>query len=89
MRWFISPTRLAPCQRVALYLHFKNRGEIFNAMVAEALEKSGGSKAKGLSGSGSTLATILIDGMEGPKQRAKTAEERSDGAKALEKLIAG
>jgi AcrR family transcriptional regulator len=57
------------------------------SMVAEALETSGIAKVKGLPGA--TLATILIDGMEGLKQRAKTAQERSDGAKALVKLIAG
>ncbi len=57
------------------------------AMVAEALEKSGTAKAKGMTGA--ALATILIDGMEGLKQRAQTPEERSDGARALVKLIAG
>lgn len=56
------------------------------AMVANALEKSGGPKTKGLSGN--QLANILLDGIDGLKQRAKSAQERSDGARALVKLIA-
>ncbi len=56
-------------------------------MVAEALESSGVAKTKGLSGK--QLANILLDGIDGLKQRATTAQERSDGARALVKLIAG
>ena len=57
------------------------------AMVAEALEASGVSSAKGLSGA--QLAQILLDGIDGLKMRAKTSQERHDGAKALVKLVAG
>ena len=56
-------------------------------MVAVALETSGIARAKGLSGR--QLAAIALDSIEGLKQRTKTAEERSDGARALVKLIAG
>jgi AcrR family transcriptional regulator len=57
------------------------------AMIAKALETSGIATAKGLNGE--QLAHILLDAIEGLKQRAKTAEERSDGARALVRLIAG
>ncbi len=57
------------------------------AMVAAALEASGAAKAKGLTGD--QLADILLDGLDGLKMRAKSAQERRDGAAALVKLIAG
>ncbi len=57
------------------------------AMVADALEASGVANAKGLSGA--QLAQILLDGIDGLKMRAKTSQERHDGAKALVKLVAG
>jgi AcrR family transcriptional regulator len=56
-------------------------------MIADALETSGATKAKGLSGG--ALADILLDGMEGLKLRAKTSGEREAGARALVKLVAG
>ncbi len=57
------------------------------AMVAAALEASGVAKAKGLTGD--QLADILLDGLDGLKMRAKSAQERRDGAKALVRLVAG
>lgn len=57
------------------------------AMVADALEASGVTAAKHLTGM--QLAQILLDGMDGLKMRAKTSLERHDGAKALVKLVAG
>lgn len=57
------------------------------AMVADALETSGVAKAKRLSGV--QLANILLDGIDGLKMRAKTSQERLDGAKALVRLVAG
>jgi AcrR family transcriptional regulator len=55
------------------------------AMVADALEKANVTNAKGLSGM--QLANILLDGIDGLKQRAKSAQETSDGARALVQLI--
>lgn len=57
------------------------------AMIAAALDASGVSKSKGLTGA--ELANILLDGIDGLKMRAKSAQERHDGAKSLIKLIAG
>ena len=56
-------------------------------MVAAALESSGVAAVKHMSGV--QLAQILLDGMDGLKMRAKTAQERHDGAKALVRLVAG
>ncbi len=57
------------------------------AMIAEALESAGIAKAKAMSGQ--QLADILLDGIEGLKMRAKTSAERSEGARALVRLVAG
>lgn len=57
------------------------------AMVADALEASGVAPSKHLTGI--QLAQILLDGIDGLKMRAKTSQERHDGAKALVKLVAG
>jgi AcrR family transcriptional regulator len=57
------------------------------AMIADALDASGTAKAKGLTGK--QLADILLDGIDGLKMRASSAQERHDGAKALVKLVAG
>jgi AcrR family transcriptional regulator len=57
------------------------------AMIAAALDESGAAKAKGFAGD--QLADILLDGIDGLKMRAKSAQERHDGAKALVTLICG
>ncbi len=57
------------------------------AMIAAALDAAGCGKAKGLTGV--QLANILLDGLDGLKMRAASAEERRDGAKALVRLVAG
>ena len=57
------------------------------AMIAEALEASGATKAKDFTGL--QLAMMLMDGLDGLKARAKNAKEREDGARALVKLISG
>jgi AcrR family transcriptional regulator len=57
------------------------------AMLAQAFEASGTVKAKGLTGL--QLAHILLDGLDGLKLRATTAQERLNGAKALVRLVAG
>jgi AcrR family transcriptional regulator len=57
------------------------------ALVSNALESSGVSEAKDMSGT--ELANILLDGIEGLKLRAKTSAERRAGARALVKLVAG
>lgn len=57
------------------------------AMIAAALDESGVAKAKGFAGD--QLADILLDGIDGLKMRAKSAQERHDGAKALVTLICG
>ena len=57
------------------------------AMVAKALEEAGVAAVKHLTGI--QLGEILLDGMEGLKMRATTAQERHDGAKALVRLVAG
>ena len=35
------------------------------------------------------LADMLLDGIDGLKMRAKTSEERHDGAKSLVRLVVG
>lgn len=55
------------------------------AMIAAALEASGVAKTKGLAGG--QLADILLDGIDGLKMRAKSSQERHDGAKALVRLV--
>ena len=57
------------------------------AMIAAALDASGVAKSKGFTGH--QLALMLLDGIDGLKQRAASAQERHDGAKALVKLVAG
>ncbi len=57
------------------------------AMLAAALDESGVANTKGLTGL--QLAHILLDGIDGLKLRAATAQERLEGAKALVKLVAG
>lgn len=57
------------------------------AMIAAALDESGAAKTKGFAGD--QLANILLDGIDGLKMRAKSADERHDGAKALVTLICG
>jgi AcrR family transcriptional regulator len=56
------------------------------ALIADALEAAGVAKARSLTGR--QLAYILLDSIDGLKQRAQSAQERCDGAKALVKLIA-
>jgi AcrR family transcriptional regulator len=57
------------------------------AIIAAALDGSGVAQAKGMSGA--QLADILLDGIEGLKLRAKTSQEREEGARALVRLVAG
>lgn len=57
------------------------------AMIGAMLDASGTAKTKGLTGK--QLADILLDGIDGLKMRASSAQERHDGAKALVKLVAG
>ncbi|MGB8818112.1 MAG: TetR/AcrR family transcriptional regulator [Rhizobiaceae bacterium] len=58
-----------------------------SAMIAAALDTSRDAKPKSFTGA--QLAQILLDGMDGLKMRAKSAQERSDGAKMLVKLVCG